>query len=78
MPRTIDLITVSGSSQQEMSAIARVAKPIAPTMPGMVTPSEVIAVTIATSSTVIAALTILLAAMIRDRSAGGLPVCRIA
>ncbi len=76
--RTLALMIVSGSSQHEISATVSVAKPIAPMMPGMVTPAASSPVATATTSTMIAALMILLAAMTRDRPSAGLLVCRIA
>ena len=70
--------TVSGSSQHEISAMASVAKPIAPITPGTLVPFASKAVTTATIATVTNALTMLFAAMIRERSAAALCTCRMA
>ena len=60
------------------SATNSEAKPSAPIRPGTSTPSESSPVIASTTSTVTAALTMLFAAMIRERSSGRLYICRIA
>jgi hypothetical protein len=72
------LITVSGSSQQDTKATARVAAPRIPTIEGIDTPPARSPTRMATIATLTAALTTLLAAMVRDRSPAGLWVCRMA
>ena len=77
-PRTSAFNSVSGSSQHEISATASVAKPSAPITPGTLVPPASSASTIATMTTVTAALTMLFAAMIRERRSGALRVWRMA
>ena len=69
---------MSGNSQQLISATASVAKPSAPSTPATELPAASSPVTTATIATVTHAFTMLLAAMMRDRLAGSVPVCKMA
>ena len=72
------MITVSGSSQHEISATERVAKPSTPISAGTLTPLASSTEAATTTTTATAALTMLFAPIVRERSSRGLFVCRIA
>ena len=73
-----DLNRVSGSSHTLASATPSVAKPNTPISPGTPMPWLSSPVITSTMTTVTPALTILLAAITREVSSGGLCTCKMA